>query len=354
MRAKRKRATPGILRVSVTDFGPISSAEIEMRPLIIFTGRNNTGKSHAAMLIHSMLAAEGEAFPARGAGDEFGDVFEGAVTGIFGSDPRGLVRRGRRSARITAGGPGGISISISDRITARRGKRCRRSRLEGAPASSYLASGRAVPPPGRGRFYDLASVIESEMLGGSITAAGGFPRIRYGTGRTVPLHRAPPAAADLAPMLLHLKHAAEPGSLVIIEEPEAHLHVTGQALLAKHITRMVRAGLFVLLVTHSYVLVEEIGTHVKAGAAGPAIRKRLGFGPGDHLGIDEVAPYAFKRSRGSGCRAERIKVDAVEGIPQAEFVEVLGEMYDRSMDLDAAIERAGGGRIGAGEARRGS
>ncbi|MDA7949726.1 MAG: hypothetical protein MPJ78_19940, partial [Hyphomicrobiaceae bacterium] len=56
----------------------------------------------------------------------------------------------------------------------------------------------------------------------------------------------------------------------------------------------------------------------------------------DHLGIDEVAAYDFTR-RGSGCRADRIRVDAANGIPQAEFVRVLGEIYDRSMDLDVAI-----------------
>ena len=335
----KRRPAPARLRISITDLGPISKADIEMRPLTIFTGRNNTGKSHAAMMIHSILVAEGYAFPARGAGEAFADVIDGAVTGIFGSDPRGLVRRGRTSARITAGGTGGISVSISDRITARRGARCRRSRLGGAPVSSYLASERAVTLRGseRGRLYDLASVMESEVLGGKITVAGRVPRIRYGAGRSVSLHRAPPAAAGLAPLLLHIKHVAAPGSLVIIEEPEAHLHAERQALLAKHVARMVRAGLWVLLVTHSYILVEEISSHIKAGTAGPAARRRLGFGSDDHLGIDEVAPYAFKRPRGSGCKAERIRVDAVNGIPQAEFVEVLGDLYDRSMDLDAAI-----------------
>ncbi|MDA7959486.1 MAG: AAA family ATPase [Nitrosopumilus sp.] len=333
----KRRPAPARLRVSIADLGPISDAEIEMRPLTVFTGRNNTGKSHAAMMIHSILAAESEAFPDGGAGEAFADALEGAVTGIFGSDLRGLARRGRTSAGITAGGAGGISVLISDSITAKRGARCRRSRLAGAPAPSYLASVRAVPPPGRGSLYDLASVMESEVVGGEVTAAGGFVRIRYPSGRIVPLHAAPPAAADLAPLLLHLKHAAEPGSLVIIEEPEAHLHAARQGLFAKYVARMVRAGLWVLLVTHSYVLVEEISSHIKAGTAGPAARRRLGFGPDDHLGIDEVAAYDFTR-RGPGCRADRIKVDAANGIPQAEFVRVLGEIYDRSMDLDAAIE----------------
>ena len=43
------------LKIAVEDFGPISSGEIALKPLTVFIGPNNSGKSYAAMLIHSIF-----------------------------------------------------------------------------------------------------------------------------------------------------------------------------------------------------------------------------------------------------------------------------------------------------------
>ena len=42
------------LTLSVKDFGPIYSAEIELRPLTVFVGPSNTGKSYLAILIYAL------------------------------------------------------------------------------------------------------------------------------------------------------------------------------------------------------------------------------------------------------------------------------------------------------------
>ena len=42
------------LELSVTDFGPIAKAEIDLRPLIVFVGPSNTGKSYLAILIYAL------------------------------------------------------------------------------------------------------------------------------------------------------------------------------------------------------------------------------------------------------------------------------------------------------------
>jgi len=43
------------LSIDIKDFGPISSGKIDLKPLTIFVGPNNSGKSYAAMLIHSIF-----------------------------------------------------------------------------------------------------------------------------------------------------------------------------------------------------------------------------------------------------------------------------------------------------------
>ena len=42
------------LELSVTDFGPIAKAKIDLRPLTVFVGPSNTGKSYMAVLIYAL------------------------------------------------------------------------------------------------------------------------------------------------------------------------------------------------------------------------------------------------------------------------------------------------------------
>ena len=48
---------PGNLELEVTDFGPIAEAKVELRPLTVFIGPSNTGKSWLAMLIYACIAS---------------------------------------------------------------------------------------------------------------------------------------------------------------------------------------------------------------------------------------------------------------------------------------------------------
>ena len=43
-----------LIKLKVSDFGPIAEADIEMRPLSVFVGPSNTGKSYLAVLIYAL------------------------------------------------------------------------------------------------------------------------------------------------------------------------------------------------------------------------------------------------------------------------------------------------------------
>ena len=47
-------ATKDILELEVSDFGPIVEAKIDLRPLTVFVGPSNTGKSYLAILIYAL------------------------------------------------------------------------------------------------------------------------------------------------------------------------------------------------------------------------------------------------------------------------------------------------------------
>ena len=44
----------GVLELNVEDFGPIVKAEIDLRPLTVFIGPSNSGKSYLAILIYAL------------------------------------------------------------------------------------------------------------------------------------------------------------------------------------------------------------------------------------------------------------------------------------------------------------
>lgn len=62
---------PPTTRVEVSDFGPIVRADVDLRPLTVFVGPSNTGKSYLAMLVYALHRF------ATGSRDGFGLPFEG-------------------------------------------------------------------------------------------------------------------------------------------------------------------------------------------------------------------------------------------------------------------------------------
>ena len=202
----------------------------------------------------------------------------------------------------------------------------------------------------RGPFFGLARSMEGELLSGAVhlssAAASGQPAILYRfNGRRVPLSQAASSVLEIAPLSLYLKHLVEPGNVMIMEEPEAHLHPAGEVVLAKYIVRLVRGGLHVLLTTHSPYLLEKLGKYVMAGGLPPKDRvDGLGYGRDDYLVPDEVSAYLFKGARSGGYRAVEVDRDSDDyGISQEEFVNVdvgLNEetayIHSRKNDHDAS------------------
>ena len=64
--------------------------------------------------------------------------------------------------------------------------------------------------------------------------------------------------SELAPLVLFLKYLVRPCDLLIVEEPESHLHPAAQRQLARGIVRLVNAGVKVLITTHSDIMISQI------------------------------------------------------------------------------------------------
>ena len=194
-----------------------------------------------------------------------------------------------------------------------------------------------------GPFFSLAEQLESELLHGHIKLPArikdAFPEITYrSSNNEIPLHRTSSTISEIAPLSLYLKHIIYHNSLLIIEEPEAHLHPTNQLIFAKYLMKMIRSGLNVLITTHSVFLLEQLGKFMLASKIKPKARKELGFDKDDYLLPEEVSPYVFVEDRDGGHSISPIEIND-EGISQEEFVKVNELLYSESIKLQQILEK---------------
>lgn len=193
-------------------------------------------------------------------------------------------------------------------------------------------------PSHKGVFYKQAESLEASILNGQIYRAVEkyrLPEIKYKfLNQEIPLHNASSTVSEIAPLILYLRHIVDEGSLLIIEEPEAHLHPANQVILARHIAKLIRYGLNVLVTTHSQPLLEQLSILLQASKADRNIRKDMGLSHDEFLLEDEVSPYLFIQTAPGNHTAEPIECSGDEGISQEEFVKVQDELYNQTICVE--------------------
>ena len=117
--------------------------------------------------------------------------------------------------------------------------------------------------------------------------------------------------SELAPVVLYLRHVVSPGEVLIIEEPESHLHPGMQVAFIRHLAAAVRSGIRVIITTHSEWVLEELANLVRLSDL-PEFRRK-GIGGADYaLSPDQVGTWLFepkKRPKGSIVKEILLDVD---------------------------------------------
>ena len=130
--------------------------------------------------------------------------------------------------------------------------------------------------------------IETEVLRGKIDLDDSgilpYPEITYETSSgEFTLNQTSSMVSELAPLVLFLKYLVRPGDLLILEEPESHLHPAAQRRLARGLVRLVNAGVKVLITTHSDIIISQVNNLLALRQASPELVGQGGFEPDDFL-----------------------------------------------------------------------
>lgn len=206
-----------------------------------------------------------------------------------------------------------------------------------------LETGRFRPeaPP---KSRDVVDFLEGQVLRGKIDieqqARLTYPEIYYepfshqpATGK-FPLSRTSSMVSELAPVILFLKYLVNPGDLVVLEEPESHLHPAAQRQMARGIARLVNSGVKVLITTHSDYFVGQLNNLMRFSVASTAKRRKEGYSAADCLDVEKVACYQFALDEEKeGSFVKQLLVTAQEGIPEVEFQGVAEALYEEVLSL---------------------
>ena len=169
---------------------------------------------------------------------------------------------------------------------------------------------------GRPRSSDrLAKHFEHDVLKGTVQlehAESGYPSFDYrpeGWSETLPLMRASSMVSELAPVVLYLRHLVQRGDILIIEEPESHLHPAMQVRLTRQLAALVRAGIRVIVTTHSEWLLEELANLVRLSQVSHADQGELA-GSEVALEPNQVGAWLFvPDASGEGSTVREIGLD---------------------------------------------
>ena len=191
----------------------------------------------------------------------------------------------------------------------------------------------------------LARLLEEGLMRGSVGVERSeidYPSFVYrpnGWRRDLPLMHSSSMVSELAPIVLYLRHIVRPGDTLIIEEPEAHLHPTAQVELTRLLAGVVKAGIRVIITTHSEWVLWELANLVRMSEL--PLELRNGIDGAEHaIEATEIGAWLFQpdaERRGSVVR--EIPLDTESGTFPAGYSLTTESLYKRWSTINRRIRK---------------
>ena len=247
------------------------------------------------------------------------------VNAIIGNAPGAGLRPGISIPML----PGVLATFLQELIDLGRGKSGRRKVSESE------------------RQRNLDKEIEASILDGSVrierSGIVGYPHFVYrpkGWKDDLPLIHASSMVSELAPVVFYLRHMVRQEDVLIVEEPEAHLHPAMQVEFTRQLAALVHAGIRVIITTHSEWVLEELANIVRRSELSESHRKKLPRG-NFALRSNQVGAWLFKpKHRPKGSVVKEIRLDD-SGLYPSEFDEIANLLHNDWADISSRIGETG-------------
>jgi hypothetical protein len=143
----------------------------------------------------------------------------------------------------------------------------------------FLKAAEAMHDPTAARFAAALQHLEGGILGGAVDyeRVGEDVRLSFvrDDGNKLRMEATESLVRALAGLNLYLRHWANPGDLLIIDEPEMNAHPDAQLRITELLTYLVNKGIRVVLTTHSPYVLDHLSTLVEASSLEGDARTRI-------------------------------------------------------------------------------
>ena len=153
----------------------------------------------------------------------------------------------------------------------------------------------------------------------------------------IPLYLASSSARCIVDIFFYLKHLSKKGDVLIIDEPESHLTLRNQRLMAKLIASIVNNGIKVFITTHSDFLIKELNNLILLnnnfeGKESWLIKNKRDYTEVDKLDSKYISVYLAADSTLNPLRISH------KGIEIPFFDDEINSLFATSSDLEYFIE----------------
>jgi len=136
----------------------------------------------------------------------------------------------------------------------------------------------------------------SDIIGGNYTLASSTDVYYMPDGKQVKLSVDESSSGVRSLLLIgfYLKHEAQEGDLLMIDEPELNLHPENQRRVARLLARLVNIGIKVFVTTHSDYIIKELNTLIMLNHDKPHLKriaKDEGYQPSELLSANQIKVY---------------------------------------------------------------
>ena len=191
---------------------------------------------------------------------------------------------------------------------------------------------------------NLGERFEKKVLRGSVhtdESEAGYPSFTYqpqGWEAKLPLMNASSMVSELAPVVLYLRHIVLPEDLLIVEEPESHLHPAMQVEFARQLAAVVNSGIRVIITTHSECLLGALANLVKSSELYKGRKSKTGEDDAA-LRPDQVGVWLFQpKQRPKGSVVKEVPLDEETGLFPSGFSDVTVALYNEWADISNRVE----------------
>ena len=148
------------------------------------------------------------------------------------------------------------------------------------------------------------------------------------------LHIASSTVKSLFGLWFYLEHQASPGDILMIDEPELNIHPDNQRKIARLLARLVNAGVNVVISTHSDYIVREFNNLIMLSQdSGQKLLKKHRYDADEVLRPEQIGAYLFDHQT-----IQPFQVTPDDGIYATTFDQVIRELNQANDDIYYSLQ----------------